>query len=104
MIDPDLQYFASLPLDNGARANRVWLPMGKLPPRRGARKVETAEIPGVPKLTGKELRERKKSADEKKLAQLFAYYAGTSLTAQQVADHVGVSLERATQELEARRK
>jgi hypothetical protein len=72
-----------------ANATKVYLPAGKRSAPRG-KKVEYGDEIGCPKVSAKELRERKQKAAQDKLAALFDYYARTTLDARRVAEHMGL--------------
>jgi len=96
-MDTYLRELLDAPIDNAARANKVWLPRGKRPPAKGAKPEYHGEE--LPKLSGKEVRARAQLAVDTKKAQLLAYYATTALTAQQVAEHVKLPLDEVQRRL-----
>lgn len=81
-----LQSLIDAPLADAAKIN---LPAGRRSAPRGKKEVYGDEI-GCPKVSAKELRERREGAALAKLNTLFDYYATTALTAEQVATHMGL--------------
>jgi hypothetical protein len=90
-MDAYIQELLESPIDNAARANKVWLPRGKRPPAKGVKAQYHCE--DLPKIGAKEVRERARLAIDTKKAQLLAYYAKTELSAEVVAGHVQLPLE-----------
>jgi hypothetical protein len=86
MISPLLKSLIDAPLANAAKLN---IPGGRAPAPR-ARKADLGDDIGCPKLTGKQLREIKAKAQADKLNKLFDYYASTELSAETVAEHMGL--------------
>lgn len=81
-----LQSLIDAPLADATKTN---VPGGKRPASRGSKAGHGDEI-GFPKVSGKELRERKAKAAEEKLNKLFDYYATTDMSAARVAEHMGL--------------
>jgi hypothetical protein len=86
MISPLLQSLIDAPLANATKIN---LPGGKSPAPRPKKSDATDDI-GGPKLTMKQVRERKDRAAAERLSKLFDYYATTDLTAEKIAEHLGL--------------
>lgn len=84
-MDAKMKALADAPLANPIG---IYLPEGKRPAPR-ARKAECDDI-GCPKVSSKELRERKQKALAARTEALFDYYAKTELTAERVAEHMGL--------------
>lgn len=86
MITPEMKALIDAPL---ADATRINLPAGKRSaPRR--QKIEYVDEMGCPKLKTSEVRARKAKDASEKQQKLFDYYAGTSLTPEKVAEHMGL--------------
>lgn len=68
---------------------KIYLPEGK---RRVSRGPSPQYEDGIesPKLTGKQIAERRTKAAGKKLEALYDYYAATNLTVERIAEHMGV--------------
>lgn len=81
-----LQPLIDAPLANALKVNT---PAGRRSTPR-AKKPEYQDEIGCPKASAKELRERKAKADLAKLETLFDYYAGTNLTSEKIAEHMGL--------------
>lgn len=81
-----LQALIDAPLANACKLN---LPAGRAPAPR-AKKADYGDDIGCPKVGARELRERKKKAEQQKLDALFDYYAATELSAKRVAEHMGL--------------
>jgi hypothetical protein len=81
-----LQSLIDAPLADAVKIN---LPAGRRPAPR-AKKPEYGDELGCPKLTGKEIRQRKEKTAAAKLDALFDYYAGTDLTPEKVTAHLGL--------------
>jgi hypothetical protein len=86
VITPEMQALIDAPL---ADATKVNLPAGRRSAPR-AKKAEYADEIGCPKLKTSEVRARKQKAEDEKLGKLFDYYAGTDLTAEKIAEHMGL--------------
>lgn len=87
-----LQSYIDAPLADACKIN---LPQGRRSAPR-AKKADYSDDIGCPKISGKELRERKVKAEADKLSSLFDYYyAKTDLDAERVAKHL--ALYRQTQ-------
>jgi hypothetical protein len=63
--------------------------------KRGPRVRENDDI-GAPKLTRAQLDERKDKARWDKLDKLYAYYAGTDLSIERIAEHMGIYRQEQT--------
>ena len=87
-MDEYLRKLATGPLADPLKLN---LPQGKLPAKR-APKEQREPMPGD--LTTRQVRERHKRQAEAKLASLFDYYAGTDLTPEAVARHMGLYIKQ----------
>jgi hypothetical protein len=87
-----LQTLIDAPLANATKIN---VPAGKRSAPRSP-KVEYGDEIGCPKVSAKELRERKEKAVAEKRAKLFDYYAVTGLTAEKVAEHMGLYRQEQT--------
>lgn len=74
---------------------KIFSPGGKRPAPRSP-KIEYADDIGVPKLTSKQVRERKDKAAAQKLDALLTYYAGTDLPAEKIAEHLGLYRQEQT--------
>jgi hypothetical protein len=85
MIDSKMQALIDAPLADPAK---IYLPEDRRPAKRGPR-TQCDDI-GAPKLTGKQIAERKRKAASAKLATLFDYYAPTGLSAARVAEYMGL--------------
>jgi hypothetical protein len=84
--DHYMQALIDAPLANATKLNS---PGGRRSaPRKSAPQYED-EI-GCPKVSQKELRARKKAAEQAKYAALYDYYAQTDLTPDRVAQHMGL--------------
>lgn len=81
-----LQSLIDAPLADATKKN---VPSGKRATPRGSKSGHGDEI-GFPKVSGKELRERKAKAAAEKLGKLFDYYAATDMPAERVAEHMGL--------------
>lgn len=79
-----LQNLIDAPLSDACKIN---LPKGRRATPRA--NIEYGEEIGA-KLTKSEVATRRKSSADAKLAKLFDYYAGTDLSAERVAEHMGV--------------
>jgi hypothetical protein len=86
-----LQSLIAAPLANATKINT---PGGKRPAPRVSKQDFADDI--GPKVSAKELRERKAKAASEKLSKLFDYYAGTDLTAEKVAEHMGLYRQEQT--------
>lgn len=85
MIDKKMQALIDAPL---ADPWKIHLPEGRRPLPRGSR--DGGDSIECPKLSGKELSDRKTKATSEKLGKLFDYYAATDLDAKRVAEHMGL--------------
>lgn len=85
-MNQEMKALIDAPLANACKVN---LPAGKRSIPRGQKDQGDGDL-GCPKVSAKELRERKRKAGDAKLNALFDYYAATSLTAQKVAEHMGL--------------
>lgn len=84
-MDDYLRSLIDAPLADPAN---LYLPQGK---RRAKRfKPEYHEDVGCPKLTGKQVRERKEAAAKAKLSSVLDYYAKTEIPFPQVAEYAGL--------------
>jgi hypothetical protein len=93
MIDnKHMQSLIDAPLANAIKVN---LPGGKLAARRSPKPEYGDEI-GCPKVSAKELKERKRKAEEAKRSDLYDYYAATDLTPKRVAEHMGIYRQEQT--------
>lgn len=90
-MDDFMRSLIEAPLADPAR---IYAPGGKRPAPRGP-KVEYDDI-GCPKITGKELAAYKKKVANDKLEALYAYYATTDLTAEKIAEHIGLYRQEQT--------
>jgi hypothetical protein len=86
VIDKNMQALIDAPLANAAKIN---IPAGRRSSPR-AKKLEYDDGIGCPKVSPKELRERKDKAASAKLDALFDYYATTELSPERVAQHMGL--------------
>lgn len=96
-MDAYLQELLESPIDNAARANRIWLPNGKTRAPRSAKPEYHGDE--LPKLTPKQVRERARTQLDTKKAQLLAYYAKTRASAEVVAGYVGIPVEETARRL-----
>lgn len=91
-MDKRMQALIDAPL---ADAAKIYLPDGKRRISRGPRPQYEDGIE-APKVTSKEIAERKSKAAWKKLEQLYDYYAKTDLTAEKIAQHMGIYRQQQT--------
>lgn len=92
MMDERMKALIAAPL---ADPSKIFLPEGKRRISRGPRPQYEDGIE-APKVSGKELAERRSKAAWKKLEALYDYYAGTNLTAERIAEHMGVYRQEQT--------
>ena len=90
-MDDFMRSLIEAPLADPAR---IYAPGGKRPAARGP-KVEYDDI-GCPKISSKEMAARKKRVANDKLEALYAYYATTDLTAEKIAEHMGLYRQEQT--------
>jgi hypothetical protein len=90
-ISPEMKAMIDAPLADAVKIN---LPAGKRPAPRS--RVEHGDDIGCPKVSARELQERRKRAAQEKLDKLFDYYAGTKLDASKVAEHMGLYRQEQT--------
>jgi hypothetical protein len=86
MTKHPLQSLIDAPLANATKIN---LPEGRRPATRAPKPEYVDEI-GVPKLTGKQVREHKEKGRSAKLEALYDYYAGTDLPVERITEHLGL--------------
>jgi hypothetical protein len=86
MMDERMKALIDAPLADPAK---IHLPDGKRVIRRGPRYQEHDSI-GAPKVSREELTRRKEKAAAEKLDKLFDYYAASNLTAEKVAERMGL--------------
>lgn len=85
-----LKAFAESPIDNGERASRMFLPMGKRPAPRSAPAVYENEF--APAETNKEVRARRDEQKDKKLGDILNYYAKTDIPFKRIASHTKLDM------------
>jgi hypothetical protein len=96
-MDQYLRELLDAPIDNAARADKVWLPRGKRAAARGVKPQYHGEE--LPKIKPKEVRERAQLAIDTKKAQLLAYYATTDTPEERVAEHLKLPLDQVSRRL-----
>jgi hypothetical protein len=95
---PDMQALIDAPL---ADPLKLYVPAGKRVIRRGPRHAYHDGI-DAPKLTAKQLQDRKEGVYGEKLAAVLDYYASTSIPIERVAENTGLSIEKATYAMQRR--
>lgn len=78
-----LQEYADAPLDNAARCNKIWLPVGRRSPPQAARPE-----PAAGSLTKAQMAERATKQHTAKVLALFDYYATTTVPFDRIAAHM----------------
>src|SRR2546423_948271 len=91
-MDKKMQSLIDAPL---ADPNKVYLPEGKRrAPYSPRAKYHGDEMPKG--LSRSQLAERKQKARDEKLDKLYAYYAGTDLSIERIAEHMGIYRQEQT--------
>jgi len=85
-----LQHLIDAPLGD---ATRIYLPAGRRPAIRAKKNEAVQDGIESPKLTTKELRERKAKAAWAKIETMLEYYAGTDVPFERIVTHTGLSLD-----------
>lgn len=80
-----LQQYLDAPINSSERASKIWLPEGKLPPKRR----EESEL-AASRANAQMARVRTRETLTRKHAQLFDYYANTEVPIERVAEHMGI--------------
>ena len=97
-MDKEMQALIDAPL---ADPLKLYLPKGTRPAKLGPR-YRTVDNIDAPKLTRKQIEERKVEAFSAKLCTILDYYAGTDIPIDRVAAHTGLTIEQATQAMTRR--
>lgn len=84
-MNRQLQEYLDSPITSADRASRIWLPEGKPPPRK---RDEGELAAGMANAQMGRVRHRQELAS--KHAQLFDYYAQTTVPLERVAEHMGI--------------
>lgn len=80
-MDDMLRELAESPITTAARANKVFLPMGRKPAKREEKRTASpAEL--------KAARDHREKQATAKVSQLLDYYATTTLPVERIADHM----------------
>lgn len=95
MVDPALQALTEDPIRSADRASKLYLPCGRLPPKKASEEELSSRRANTAMR-----RVLEKEAAERKREELFAYYATTTIPAERVAEHMGIDAASATAGLE----
>ena len=96
-----LQHLIDAPLGDAAR---IYLPAGRRPAIRPKKNEAVQDGIDAPKLSNKELRERKAKQARHRLEEMLAYYATTTVPFERIATHTGLKIDAVRGEMRARRR
>ena len=98
----EMQALVDSPISTGARANRVWLPLGKLPNRSSGEIADSIDPEFAPSIGKKAAKERADKAKAVKLATVLSYYAKTDISFARIAEHTRLKIEDVVREMRLR--
>jgi len=100
-MDALLAKLAESPIVTAERANKIFLPKGTRPVKRGA-KAEYYDGVSAPKIARSEVEKRKVDAFSAKIVAVLDYYATTAVPFDRIAAHTKLTVEQVTESMARR--